>query len=304
MKTYIAILRKANNTRKFILLIVLLYLLHGFFERTFHLPVYCSYILELCSLVIWLRKPFGIHKTQMYLTFSVFVALLVIDFLCDVLFLVNPMNVLMGFRGLFLPMVLLFASATYLTLQDYHSIFNLFYKFQWLNVFCTFVQWKFYGQKADFNNGALVGGAEQNFFCISLIVYYLFAYTHKRASLKQILFVVASSFFIAIIQDEKFIFVGAMLCGIFYFLSQKLRIRNIVGAVALFIGIIIAIKSMGEGQVAAMGTLDNALEYSQKTGSGYGFPRIGSSSQISNMFFNSDIQKAMGLGLGNCTEMR
>ena len=304
MNIYISVIKKARGTRKLLLSVVFLYLLHGFLGKTFHLPTFYSYILEFCSLLIWFRNPFNLKETKLHLIFLIFCIMISIDLLRDIILLVKPMNVLMGIRGFILPMALMFAAASYLKIQDYKLIFSILYKFQWLNVLCTFVQWKVYGLESDFNNGALMGGAEQNFFCISLIVYYLFAYTNKQSSLKKLLFVLGTSFFIAIIQDEKFIFVGAMLTALFYFLTQRLRFRNVLGAITLIVGIFLAVKSMGEGQTAAMGSINNAVEYSKKTGDGYGFPRIGSSVQISEMFFQSDVQYLFGLGLGTCTEMK
>lgn len=305
MKSYIRNLKKSMGVRKIILLTVLLYFIHGFCGRTFHLPTSYSYVIELCSVLIWLKKPFkNIDKSKNQTIVILFSLMLFVDFIGALVNFVHPFNLLMGFRGIFLPVVLLFASGGYLRVNDYQQIFKFMYYFQWVNVLCTVIQWKIYGLSSDFNNGALMGGAEQNFFCVALIVYYMFAYNNKKESLKKLLFVVASSFFIAIIQDEKFIFVGAMLSVICYFLFQKLRFRNLVAIAVLIVGINVAFNSMEEGQTEAMGTFDNAVEYSQKTGAGYGFPRIGSSLQITEMFLHTDMQKMFGLGLGTCTEMK
>lgn len=78
--------------------------------------------------------------------------------------MVPPMNVFMGFRGQIMPMALCFGAAAYLTVNDYHRMFDLFYKFQWLNLICTLIQFLVFGLKSDYNNGAFTGGAEQNFF--------------------------------------------------------------------------------------------------------------------------------------------
>ena len=140
MNIYISVIKKARGTRKLLLSVVFLYLLHGFLGKTFHLPTFYSYILEFCSLLIWFRNPFNLKETKLHLIFLIFCIMISIDLLRDIILLVKPMNVLMGIRGFILPMALMFAAASYLKIQDYKLIFSILYKFQWLNVLCTFVQ--------------------------------------------------------------------------------------------------------------------------------------------------------------------
>lgn len=107
---------------------------------------------------------------------------------------VTPFNYIFGFRGDYLSMVLLFASAAYLKIQDYHHIFDLLYKFQFLNIFFTLVQWLIYGYTGDLNNGAFTAGATQDIFCGALMTYYFYAYHRGLVPLQKLLFILISCF--------------------------------------------------------------------------------------------------------------
>lgn len=301
---YSLINTETKGPRKLVLLAIMVYLLHGFLSRTFHLPGYFCYAVEIFSLLIWFCHPFRLTNTKLRFTWKIFMAILVFAGIGAILNHVFFMNVLMGFRSLFMPMALFFGAAAYLTIQDYHRIFDLLYKFQWLNLLCSFVQFAVFGLTSDLNNGALTGGAEQNFFCAALMAYYFYAYVKKRVDWKKLVFVFASSFFIAVVQDEKFIFVAAMIIGFYYVVSQKLSFRNVIIALAFLGGFVFAISHLNEGQKEVFGSAENALAYSQKAGAGYGYPRVGSSAQIAEDFFDTPVEYLLGIGLGKSTETK
>lgn len=298
------ITRGTKGPRKMILAAVIVFLLHGFLTRTFHLSQIFNYVVEIFSLFIWFCKPFQLKKTKLKVALAIIIIMSFFALIGVILNMVPPMNVFMGFRGQIMPMALCFGAAAYLTVNDYHRMFDLFYKFQWLNLICTLIQFLVFGLKSDYNNGAFTGGAEQNFFCSILIAYYFYAYNNKVATLKQFLFILISSFTIAVIQDEKFIFVSVILILINYLFSNKLNVRNVIGILFLSLSLSFALRNLDELQSNSIGTIDNAIEYSQTAGTGYGFPRIGSSYLISEMFFDSPEKKMFGLGLGTGTETK
>lgn len=296
------ITKNTKGPRKILLIAVMVFLLHGFLTRTFHLSQTFNYAVEFFSLFIWFCKPFQLKKTKLKVALAIIIVMSFFALIGVILNQVAPMNVLMGFRGQIMPMALCFGAAAYLTVNDYHRIFGLFYKFQWLNLACTLIQFFVYGLTSDYNNGAFTGGAEQNFFCSILIAYYFYAYNNKLATLRQFLFILISSFTIAILQDEKFIFIAVILILINYLFNQKISFRNIIGILLLSLSLIFALRNLDDSQSNSIGSIDNAIEYSQTAGLGYGFPRIGSSSLISEMFFDSPVKKMFGLGLGTGTE--
>lgn len=69
--------------------------------------------------------------------------------------------------------------------------------------------------------------------------------------------------------------------------SKKLNVRNVIGILFLSLSLSFALRNLDKSQSNSIGTIDNAIEYSQTAGTGYGFPRIGSSYLISEMFFDS-----------------
>lgn len=295
---------KAKGARKILLLAVIVFLLHGLLYQTFNLPNYSSYVVEIFSLLIWFYTPFKTRKNNLQVILFVFILILTFALIGALLNWVFPINILLGFRALFMPMALFFGAAAYLSINDYHKMFSLFYKFQWLNLAYTLIKYFFFGLDSDLNNGALTGGAEQNFFCSILMTYYFYAYHNRETTIYKLIFVFSSSFIIAILQDEKFIFITTLIIGLVYFTTKKISFRSILYTLLLFMGIIFATRNLRDEQQQAIGSIQNAYTYSQKTGIGYGFPRIGSSRLISDMFFNTPTKVLFGIGLGKCTETR
>ena len=209
--------KKIQGPRRVIYYALITFFAYELLAKNFGLNQSFCYISEIISIIILIYyHPYKIKICKLELPFIIMITMYIMSIIGALLHSVNPFNYIFGFRGEYLSMVLLFASAAYLKIQDYHHIFHLFYKFQFLNIFFTLVQWLVYGYTEDLNNGAFTAGVAQDIFCGALMTYYFYAYHRGLVPLQKLLFILISCFFIAIIQDERFIFIEAGVI-LFYF---------------------------------------------------------------------------------------
>ena len=296
--------KEITGTRRYIYYAILLFLLYEFLAKNFGLNRNFCYIVEFFSIILLFRHPYKLTQTGLYIPFNIMVGLFAVTVIGAIINTINPVNYIFGFRGQFLSMVFLFACAAYLRVSDYHRLFDLFYKFQYLNVVCTLFQFFVFHYTEDFNNGAFTGGHTQDFFCGALMTYYFYSYNQKKVGLYKLIFVLASSMLIAVIQDERFIFVEAGIIFLYFAFMGKLNIRKIFLAVIMAGVIVAGFSNLSSGQAQTLNSTANLLEYSQTAGAGYGFPRIGSAKMISDMFFHTPAEEIFGIGLGKATETK
>ena len=296
--------RHIDSNRKILYYAILAYMIYGFSDTIFGVPYFFSMVVEFFALIMWFRPSFQISKCRLKYPFIIFILLIITVSVGALLNMVNPINFIMGFRSQFMPIVLFFAAASFLKIQDYVNIFRLMYKFQYLNLFCTLVQFFIYGYTSDLNNGALSGGGQQNIFCAALLTYYFFAFSVKKENIKNFLFVVISSILIAIIQDEKFIFIAFGINATYFVLSKKINTKNIITSAIIIASLFIGINNLSEGQKQSFGSVENISNYAQKAGTGYGLPRIGSAPIVSEILFDTPIKETFGVGLGTATESK
>lgn len=295
-------LQNIKGTRKYIYYAILLFLFYEFMARNFGLNRNFCFILEFFSIILLFRHPYQIKATRLEIPFKIMVSLFIVTIIGALLNFIPPLNYIFGFRGQFLTIVFLFACASYLTIADYEKLFNLFYKFQYINFFCTIYQFTVLGLTEDFNNGAFTTGLSQDIFCGALMTYYFYTYNQKKVKLYKLLFVIVSSLFIAVIQDERFIFLEICIIGVYFSLSAKLNLRKIILSIGMLSAIILGISNLSEDQSKTINSINGIMEYSQQTGGGYDLPRIGSSSVIQDLFFHNQIQELFGIGLGKGIE--
>lgn len=294
--------RNVRGTRKCIYYAIILFFIYEFLARNFGLNRNFCYAIEFFSIILLFRHPYKLKLTKLYIPFISLIALLLVTIIGALIQTINPFNYIMGIRGQFLSMVFLFACASYLSIKDYQFFFNFFYKIQILNVICTIIQYTLYHQSEDFNNGAFTSGATQDIFCGVLMTYYFYAYNRKLVELKKLIFVLISSLFIAIIQDERFIFIEIGVIFLYFCLTGKITKRKLLLIIIMLAIIIAGFRNLSSGQAETLNSAENILEYSKTTGAGYGLPRIGSAKMISDMFFNTPIEKIFGIGLGKGAE--
>lgn len=296
--------KKIQGPRRVIYYALITFFAYELLAKNFGLNQSFCYISEIISIIILIYyHPYKIKICKLELPFIIMITMYIMSIIGALLHSVNPFNYIFGFRGEYLSMVLLFASAAYLKIQDYHHIFHLFYKFQFLNIFFTLVQWLVYGYTEDLNNGAFTAGVAQDIFCGALMTYYFYAYHRGLVPLQKLLFILISCFFIAIIQDERFIFIEAGVILFYFSLANGFTLKKIVTSIIMLAAIIIAFNNLSESQAGTLNNINNAIDYAQQSGGwGYGLPRIGSSSIIQEKFFESPVEHILGIGLGSAID--
>ena len=209
-----------------------------------------------------------------------------------------------GARSEFWGMAVLFACVKFLTLSDIERIMKFFFKFQFLNLACAAYQYHVLGYYQDFNNGAFLGGAYQNVFCALLFTYYFYKYIRHEDKLWKLVFVGLSGLYIAVVEEEKFIFIEFAGIIAYYFVSTGMNFAKILimaGCVAAGVIALPILNSVnGQDSMEMLTSWDNFIGYATMTGYGYELPRLGSSSIISAKFFGDTTQDFFGLGLGMC----
>jgi hypothetical protein len=293
-----------QETRRIIFYALISFFVFGLFARNFGLHKNFCYVVEAFSVILLFRYPFKINQSRLEMPFVIMIILFITSLLGVLINGVSPFNYIFGFRGQFLTMVFMFASAAYLSIKDYHRIFHLLYKFQYVNIVFAILQLVVFNASADANNGAFLGGATQDIFCGALMTYFFYAYNQKLVKFHKLLLVLTSCFFIAIIEDEKFIFVEAGVILIYFSVANGLNTRKLITAFLLLVAIVLGFRNLSEGQADTLGGANNILDYSQTAGWGYGLPRVGSSVIIQKMFFDNPVKMLFGVGLGQGVETK
>lgn len=215
-------------------------------------------------------------------------------------------NWIWGARSEFWGMAVLFACVKFLTLSDIERIMKFFFKFQFLNLACAAYQYHVLGYYQDFNNGAFLGGAYQDVFCALLFTYYFYKYIRHEDKLWKLVFVGLSGLYIAVVEEEKFIFIEFAGIIAYYFVSTGMNFAKILimaGCVAAGVIALPILNSVnGQDSMEMLTSWDNFIGYATMTGYGYELPRLGSSSIISAKFFGDTTQDFFGLGLGMCED--
>lgn len=187
--------KNIQGPRRLIYYALITFFSYELLAKNFGLNRNLCYISELISIIILVYyHPYQIKICKLEFPFIIMITMFIASVIGALLQSVSPFNYVFGFRGDYLSMVLLFASAAYLKIKDYHHIFKLLYKFQFLNIFFTLVQWLVFGYTEDFNNGAFTAGVTQDIFCGVLMTYYFYAYYQRLVSLQKLLFVLISCF--------------------------------------------------------------------------------------------------------------
>lgn len=289
--------------------------------------IYWLFVYECIS--CFLQKNFGFPKSIMFgidivyiiLLIKVFLtrpnsrmaiptAILVLLFFSVVLGMVlngsEISNFIWGARSEFLCMTVLYASIKYLVFDDIERIMRFFFKFQFLNLVCAAYQYHVLGYFQDLNNGAFIGGAYQNVFCAILFSYYFYKYINHEDKLWKLVFVCISSLYIAVVEEEKFIFIEFAGIIAYYFVSSGMNLKKyliMIGcAFAGFVTLPLLNAVNGQVSMEMLTSWDSFIEYATMVGYGYELPRIGSSIVISSLFLTTPIREFFGLGLGMCED--
>lgn len=257
--------------------------------------------------IILLVASFRAPRVKGYFLPEIILAVLILSTLVGMVLNQSEIsNYIWGARSEFLGMVLLFAGAQYLTLADIERIFKFCFKFQFLNLACAAYQYHVLGYYQDLNNGAFVGGAFQDVFCAALFAYYFYKYVRHEDKLWKVIFIAISTLYIAVVEEEKFLFIEMAGIVAYYFISTRMNFSKVLIIIGCFIAASIALPLLnsvnGQDSMEMLTSWEKFEGYVTMVGYGYELPRIGSSVLISAKFFATPIQELFGLGLGMCED--
>ncbi len=290
--------------RKSVFFTIYYMLFCGFVIKNFGVDKSCMFLIDIVYLLLLFCCSFKIKSAGLSFSMTIWKMLFCVLFLGALINAVPPMNFMWGLRNQYFSLILFFASASVLCLQDIKKIFKFFFYFQFLNLACALFQYFVLGLFRDANNGAFTSGGGQDIFCGILMAYYLYQYMHKECKTWHFAFVLISSLVIAAIEEEKFIFIETVfIFSYFYFTSKQLGFKKIFIAVifvtVIGIGINLLAQINGGWNLDVLTNKEAFMDYQENA---FALPRIGSSSVIERMFFHNDWQSFFGLGLGTCED--
>lgn len=292
------------TSKKIIYFIIYYTLFCGFAIKNLNLNKSILLFVDILCLILLLKNKFKIKVTN--LQNIVFVLTLLFFFLLVGAGLnnVSLTNFIWGIRNQYMALPLFFAAASFLSIKDIEKILKFFFYFQFLNFSCALYQYFVLGYYEDINNGAFINGSGQDIFCGILMACYLFYYINKKCKLWQLIFVIISSLVIAALEEEKFIFIEAMVLFMYYFfIAGKINLMKIFIAIIFIFILVLSVNMLsdinGTGSLEILTNKDAFISYQENA---FELPRIGSSKIISEKFFFSEWQNLFGLGIGNCED--
>ena len=142
-----------------------------------------------------------------------------------------------------------------------------------------------------------------------LLCFYSNLYFAKRTTFKKFAFIVAATFMLGAMAEEKMMLMLAALCVLMavlinQFIEKNITIRKLVIFFGLILGGIIAINAVNRLAPDMLNILfnkKNFMDYATATyDEGYRIPRVGSFKVINKLFLRTPIKEWFGLGIGNC----
>lgn len=273
-------------------------------------PSIISYACDLVNLLLlyWVIKRFNrllCDTTTKWLS-RIFLVLFIYCCINQIINMVPIPMVLWGCRNFYRYYILFFAILLYLSVSDIQEIMNIFYWIQIINLVYGLYKFIILGFQEDaFGGGLFPNGGGMNLFCLLLSLYYTNAYLNKTDSFFRMLIMILSSFLLAVFAEEKFLMLCEVLTLILsLIINNKFTIRKIVilgvGIIAVILGLQILKKAI-PSTYELLFNFSKLSDYATATYSeGYRIPRIGAFKVIDSLFLHSELQKWIGLGLGNC----
>lgn len=277
-----------------------------FLMKNFGAPKAIAFGLDFFILVLFIQVIKTKSIKSLFLPTQILLVLFVSTIVGMVVNSAEISNFVWGARSEFWGITMFYASVKFLRSYDIERIMSFFFKFQFLNLACAAYQYHILGYYQDFNNGAFIGGAYQDIFCAILFAYYFYKYIRKEDKLWKFIFVALSGLYIAVVEEEKFIFIEFAGIIAYYFVSTGLNFAKVLIMTGSIIAAIIALPILnsvnGQDSMEMLTSWDNFIGYATMVGYGYELPRLGSSVIISARFFSDSLQDFFGLGLGMCED--
>lgn len=275
------------------------------------LPSSIYYLNDLLMIILLFRllriNLLSIFKRINFNFFSIWLWILLLVVLVGIIGNFVPIKLVMwGGRNTFRGLIFFIACIVFFKHEDVYSILNVFVKIQTLNVILACYQFFILGFKQDMLGGIFGygNGNALGIFCSIICCYTLLVYLNKSEKLKETVFCLITSIFIAALAEEKLIFIELALVVILVILLSRKSFKK-----WLIIPLLIAIFYLGLNifELYFPGALDTLLsfdlmeDYLTASWEGsYYIPRLGSFSFISEKLFNNNLFNMLfGIGMGN-----
>ena len=242
--------------------------------------------------------------------FYILIALLTFLVVVACINFVKPQLVFWGIRNLCRFYILFFGVILFFTIDDVKRVIRFYFVAQIFNVFVGIYKYFVLGLFSDdFGGGIFVTGGGLDPFCLLLLCFYSNLYFAKRTTFKKFAFIVAATFMLGAMAEEKMMLMLAALCVLMavlinQFIEKNITIRKLVIFFGLILGGIIAINAVNRlapDMLSILFNKKNFMDYATATyDEGYRIPRVGSFKVINKLFLRTPIKEWFGLGIGNC----
>lgn len=296
-----------NKCTKFLILYCVVM---NIFVTIFGVPSFIYYLCDVINILLlyWVIKRFDqlISRPVTKWFAGLSVLLFVYGCLNQIVNVVPIQLVFWGDRNFYRYYILFLAVLLYLTVNDIPKIMNVFYWLQIVNFVYGLYKFLVLGLQEDaFGGGIFPNGGGMNLFCLLLSLYYANAYMNKTDSFFRMFAMIFSSFILAVLAEEKMLLIGELLIlSLSLIINNRLTIRKIV---ILVVGLVAVILGMQVMKRIIPTTYELMLNITELTDyatvsfdTGYRIPRIGAFRVIDSLFLHTNLQKWIGLGLGNC----
>ena len=205
--------------------------------------------------------------------------------------------------------VFFFACIVLLSKKDIERIYDILFKFQFLNIILVFYQFVYLNKKQDYLGGIFgteigCNGPMNLYLCI-LLIWSFCMYLHNKEKAWKFIFILISSLTIAVFAELKLFFVETVIILLLIiFLSDtsvKIFIIGVLSSV-IFILLFSLLESYDPYSFSVLRNYANFIDYFSMYGiAGYNISRLHAFSQISNWFFrNNWFLELFGFGFGAC----
>lgn len=298
------------NGKKLVLFILFFTIIMETLIAEFHFPSIIRYFNDLAIVLIIVLmnvkfiKLFKDNKCQIVLYgFGLF---LIACITSAILNLVPFRLVFWAFRNTFRGIIFFFAICYYLDEKDLEKILNILIKIQIINLILAIYQFFILHHTNDFIGGIFGygNGAGVNIFNALIISFTLNNYLTHKKGIFNLIFAIISSLIIAALAEEKMTYLLFVLIFIISIFLSKFSYKKIVAILIAIVGLsigMIFIKEYYPNTYSMLTDFEKLIEYSETTyDEGYRIPRVGAFKVIENLFLDSNFEKVLGLGFGNC----
>lgn len=287
------------------------------FISVFHFPRTVRFIIDIIALLLIL---FGRHKISLAISDKEFswyfryILLFMVFMVMNGVFRLVPIGqILWAVRNNYLYIFFGIIMIYLLKVQDVEKMFELFIKLQVVNVIMGTLEYFILHVQNDYLGG--IFGIEQgcnanlNVYLMIINTYIICRYLYKKSSLKEIIWILGSSTYMAAISELKVFYVELVIIIICAVLLNRKSMKGFLILLGGLIGLLIGIRVMLAVNPESINNLlsfSNMVDYNTRMDYGGGdlrISRLGSTSQINRMFFKDNIfLKLFGMGLGACED--